>query len=48
MKVMSAGAGGAPIAQTMNGLAAGMSSIAGQPVLVDDVVPLTTDDPAVV
>ncbi|GCE38485.1 ABC transporter permease [Rhodococcus sp. USK10] len=46
MKVLSAGAGGAPIAQTMNGLAAGMSATAGQPVPVEDVVPLTADDPA--
>ncbi|MFC0447632.1 hypothetical protein [Rhodococcus jostii] len=46
MTVLSAGAGGAPIAQTMNGLAAGMSKATGQPVPVVDVVPLTADDPA--
>ena len=46
MKVLSAGAGGAPIAQTMNGIAAGMSTAAGHPVPVEDVVPLTADDPA--
>ncbi|MFC8931667.1 ABC transporter permease [Rhodococcus sp. NPDC057135] len=43
--VLIATAGGTPIAQTLTGVASGLSDASGTEVPVEDVVPLTADDP---
>ncbi|MDV6276982.1 ABC transporter permease [Rhodococcus erythropolis] len=43
--VLFATAGGTPIAQTLTGVASGLSDASGTTVPVEDVVPLTADDP---
>lgn len=43
--VLIATAGGTPIAQTLTGVANGLSEASGAKVSVEDVVPLTADDP---
>lgn len=43
--VLIATAGGTPIAQTLTGLASGLAESSGVKVPVEDVVPLTADDP---
>ena len=43
--VLIATAGGAPIAQTLTGVAGALSEASGTKVAVEDVVPLTADDP---
>ena len=45
-RVLIATAGGTPIAQTLTGVASALSEASGTKVVVEDVVPLTTDDPA--
>ncbi|MER2082964.1 ABC transporter permease [Rhodococcus sp. (in: high G+C Gram-positive bacteria)] len=44
--VLIATAGGTPIAQTLTGVASGLAESSGAKVPVEDVVPLTADDPA--
>ncbi|RQO48124.1 hypothetical protein DBV08_12010 [Rhodococcus sp. KBW08] len=44
--VLIATAGGTPIAQTLTGVASGLAERSGAKVPVEDVVPLTADDPA--
>ncbi|MGW6658549.1 ABC transporter permease [Rhodococcus sp. NPDC055024] len=43
--VLIATAGGTPIAQTLTGVSSGLSDASGTKVTVEDVVPLTADDP---